>query len=161
MTSDVRAEDPGFEFGDVGESLEGFGEDIEEFFGDFLEGLDPGQLEEGSGEGDSKKGDSGEAVPGEGSQIPECSDLLMQYTNLFIEAVSGTPADELEASADELREKLPEDLHDELEIVISVALKVAEEGLASGGNLASPEYSQADRAITDYLVNGCSSGSFD
>jgi hypothetical protein len=175
MTSNVRPEDPAPELGDIGESLEGFGQDVEEFFGDLLEGLDPGSSGEGGNPGDSgnsgegggqgqgkAEGEGGgEAAPGPGSRSAECSDLLINYSNLYLSALSGATPKEIKDLASELRKSLPKDLHDDLEIVVSVATDLANGGLAGGGNLGSPGYSQADKAITDYLVDGCASESID
>lgn len=151
MTSDVRPEEPGIDLGNIDETLEGFGEDIQQFFGDFLEGIDLSDLPE----------DLGEAIPGLGSASPECAELLREYTTLFIDASMGAPTEDVEADAAEIRKALPEDLHDEFDIMISAAIEVAESDELGGGELFTPEYIEADRTITEYLVGSCGSGTSD
>lgn len=148
MTSDVRPEDPGLE---IDESLEGFGEDVQEFFGDVLEDLDLGDITEGLDE----------AIPGLGPNTPECAELMLKYTTLFVDAAQGAPAKDIQKDAAEIKKALPKDLHDELDTMVSAAIELAESDQPGGGELITPEYSQADVAITEYLVDGCSSEATD
>lgn len=118
----------------------------------------------GSGSGDEEGSDNTipdlddltESIPGL-EQMSDCLEITAAYGSLYFEALGG--ADGAEAAlqkAEELKSVLPEDLHDDIDVVADAIGQVAEEGLFSGSEaLDSPEYHAADEAITEYLAEQC------
>lgn len=99
-------------------------------------------------------GDITESVPGL-ENLGDCFDLATAYSSLYLQALSGDAA-EAQQKAEELKDQLPEELHDELDVVAAAIGEVAEEGPLGGSSaLSTPEYQEADTAITDYLQQEC------
>jgi hypothetical protein len=116
------------------------------------EGGDPG-ADSGS-EGSDEPGDITESIPGL-ENLGDCFDLATAYSSLYVQAISGDAA-EAQKQAEELKAQLPEDLHDDIDVVAAAIGEVAEEGPLSGSSaLTTPEYQDADSAITDYLQKEC------
>jgi hypothetical protein len=87
-------------------------------------------------------------------------EIAAAYGSLYFEALGGADgAEQAREKAEELKSVLPEDLHDDIDVVAETIGQVAEEGLFSGTDaLSSPEYLEADQAITAYLDEQCGSG---
>ena len=99
-------------------------------------------------------GDITDSVPGL-ENLGDCFDLATAYSSLYLQALSGDAA-EAQKQAEELKDQLPEELHDELDVVAAAIGEVAEEGPLGGSSaLSTPEYRDADAAITDYLQQEC------
>jgi hypothetical protein len=143
-------------------------------------GEDPAGGEEGDGDeegnGDEDAGGSSEdestsipdlddlteSIPGLG-ELGDCMEIAAAYGSLYFEALGGADgAEQAQEKAEELKSVLPEDLHDDIDIVAETIGQVAEEGLFSGSDaLSSPEYLEADQAITAYLDEQCGGGTGD
>lgn len=144
------ADDPAAEEDGSGGSGEGTGEE------------DAG----GSSEDDSTSipdlDDLTESIPGLG-ELGDCMEIAAAYGSLYFEALGGADgAEQAQEKAEELKSVLPEDLHDDIDVVAETIGQVAEEGLFSGTDaLSSPEYLEADQAITAYLDEQCGGGTGD
>ena len=131
---------------------------------------DSGESEEGDSGGSSDDettsipdlDDLTESIPGLG-ELGDCMEIAAAYGSLYFEALGGADgAEQAQEKAEELKSVLPEDLHDDIDVVADTIGQVAEEGLFSGSDaLSSPEYLEADQAITAYLDEQCGSGGSD
>lgn len=132
---------------------------------------DEGSGDQGSGDqgsGDEGSGDEGsdlsipdlddltETIPGLG-ELGDCMEIAAAYGSLYFEALGGADgAEEAQRKADELKSVLPEDLHDDIDVIADAIGEVAEQGIVDGSEaLSSPEYQAADQAINDYLAEQC------
>lgn len=97
-----------------------------------------------------------EAIPPLG-ELGDCLEIAAAYGSLYFEALGGGEgADNAKEKAEELKEVLPEDLHDDIDVIAAAIGQVAEEGLFNGSEaLDTPEYQTADEAITSYLNEQC------
>jgi hypothetical protein len=140
---------------------------------------DTGSEDSGSGSGEP---DGGTGEPGGGSEDPlelpdipdlpddlgditdglgeigDCLEIAALYGSLYFEAIGGADgAAEAERKAEELKEVLPADLADEIDVIAEAIGRVATEGITSDA-LGTPEYEAADEAIADYLTSACEGG---
>jgi hypothetical protein len=90
-------------------------------------------------------------------EFEDCFQLAATYSSLYLEALGGEDgARDAQNKAEELKDQLPDDLHDDIDVVADAIGEVAEEGLLSGSAaLETPEYQEADQAITDHLEQEC------
>lgn len=89
--------------------------------------------------------------------LEDCFQLAATYSSLYLEALGGEDgARDAQKKAEELKDQLPDGLHEDIDVVADAIGEVAEEGLLSGSAaLETPEYQEADRAITDHLQEEC------
>ncbi|MCP4434490.1 MAG: hypothetical protein GY812_03195 [Actinomycetia bacterium] len=132
---------------------------------------------EGSDSGSEDSGSSDSGIPGLDDledQIPDldelddqlpnlgdlddCFTLATEYASLYIQALGGEEgATAAQKEAEELKDVLPSDLHDDIDVVAEAIGKVASEGLLSGSEaLDTPEYNSANDAISEYFDKECS-----
>jgi hypothetical protein len=157
-TSEPRLKpDPDESAGNEGES--GSGSSGEDQGGSSEEGSGDSGESGGSGESDDSipdLDDLTESVPGL-EEMGDCMEIAAAYGSLYFEALGGADgAAQAQEKAEDLKSVLPEDLHDDIDVVAEAIGTVAEEGLFSGTDaLSSPEYLAADEAITAYLDEQC------
>lgn len=124
----------------------------------------------GSGSSDSGGSDSGsssdstlpdvgditESIPGL-ENMGDCLDLAASYSSLYLEALGGADgAKDAQAKAKEMKSQLPDDLHDDIDVVADAIGEVADKGIVNGSDaLSTSEYEDANTAITDYLTKEC------
>lgn len=103
--------------------------------------------------------DLAEEIPG----LENMSDCLSQaaaFSALYFDTLAGGDgAKDAQKQAEQLKSVLPEDLHDEIEVIAAAIAEVAEEGLMGGSDaLESEEYKKAEQAINKYFEEECGSG---
>lgn len=118
-------------------------------------------------EGDPSGGDdsAGSALGDLADQIPglenfgDCVDLLTNYVKLQAETFGGASgAADAQREAENLKGQLPEELHDDLDVVATAIGEVADGGLTGGtAPLETPEFKEADSNINAYFDQECGS----
>lgn len=100
-----------------------------------------------------------ESIPGL-DDMGDCITQATAFSSLYLEALGGEDgARDAQKKAEELKSVLPEDLHDDIEVISNAIGEVAEEGLLSGSDaLESKEYKAAEQAIQKYFEKECGSG---
>ncbi len=125
-----------------------------------------------SGDSGTDQGDSGsnpDEVPGlddlaEGipglENMDDCITQAAAFGSLYVEALGGeNGAKDAQRKAEGLKEVLPDDLHDEIDVISDAIGQVAEEGLFSGTDaLDTEEYQNAQEAISKYFDEECGAG---
>ncbi len=120
-----------------------------------------------SGSSDSGSSDSGEttipdldditdSIPGLGD-LEGCIGMATAYSSLYLEALGGEDgARDAQKTAEALKDELPSDLHDDIDVIADAIGQIAEEGLLNGSDaFETPEYKEADAAVTKYLQEEC------
>lgn len=100
-----------------------------------------------------------ESIPGLGD-MGDCINQAAAFSSLYFEALGGEGgAKEAQKKAEELKQSLPSDLHDDLDVISEAIGKVADEGLLSGTDaLDTEEYKKAEEAISKYFQEECGGG---
>lgn len=108
---------------------------------------------------DSEDGSEG-TIPDFGDELGDVGDCLeaaAAYASLALSALSSEDgAAEAQKQAEALKDQLPEELHDEIDVVAEAFGKVSSEGLIEGAEaLDSPEFNKANGAIEEYFTETC------
>lgn len=100
-----------------------------------------------------------ESIPGLGD-MGDCISQAAAFSSLYFETLGGEDgAKDAQRKAEELKKVLPDDLHDDIDVISKAIGQVAEEGLLSGTDaLDTDEYRQAEEAISKYFQEECGSG---
>jgi hypothetical protein len=100
-----------------------------------------------------------ENIPGLGD-MGDCISQAAAFSSLYFETLGGeNGAKDAQRKAEELKAVLPDDLHDDIDVISKAIGQVAEEGLLSGTDaLDTDEYRQAEEAISKYFQEECGSG---
>lgn len=107
-------------------------------------------------------GDEGGALPDlpdlpDEQQIQDCTELATAFFGLTAGVIGGP--DTLQSAVDDLdqvRDRFPQSVQDDLDVVIDAYRVVAEEGVFEGADeLTSQEFLDANTAITDFLQEQC------
>jgi hypothetical protein len=90
----------------------------------------------------------------------DCLAVLETYAGLAASAIGGPEAAaEARAAAEELKTSLPEDLHDDLDVIADAYAGIAEDGFLDGlGSFDDPEFATANENINAYLQENCGGG---
>ncbi len=124
--------DPADPFGELPEGFEDFGSGIDDMFEQF----------------ESELGVAG-----------ECLELLMKYAELMASSFGALPGSNgRDAVVDELRAALPENLHDDLQVVADALESLEHDGFAGATALADPAFLEANDAIVAWLQSSCDGG---
>jgi len=137
MTSEIRPTAPSDEFGSPDDpgaegTVPGLG-DIQDELGDLTDGL----------------GDLG-----------DCAELGLAYGQLVIIAfASDDPGTEIDAVIGELKDKVPAELQDDLQVVADTFADAGDGGILDAtGAMSDPAFSTANGAITDWISTQCVPG---
>lgn len=100
-----------------------------------------------------------ESIPGL-EDMGDCITQATAFSSLYFETLGGgSGAEDAQKKAEELKKVLPEDLHDDIDVISKAIGEVAEEGLMSGTDaLETEEYKAAEQAISKYFEEECGSG---
>lgn len=100
-----------------------------------------------------------ENVPGL-DNLGDCMKQAAAFSSLYFEALGGEEgAKGAQRKAEELKKVLPDDLHDDIDVISEAIGKVAEEGLLSGSDaLDTDEYHKAEDNISKYFEKECGGG---
>jgi hypothetical protein len=100
-----------------------------------------------------------ESIPGLGD-MGDCINQAAAFSSLYFETLGGEDgAKDAQRKAEELKAVLPDDLHDDIDVISKAIGQVAEEGLLSGTDaLDTDEYRQAEEAISKYFQEECGAG---
>lgn len=116
------------------------------------------------GDGDATGGssDDGDSPVGAGSmpdfgKLGDCMNAGLSYAGLALSAMGGPDGAKMaKEAAEALKDTLPKDLHDDLEVVAKAFATVAEKGIMQAGDaLDSKEFEKADDAISKYFDKVC------
>jgi len=101
-------------------------------------------------------GDIPDEISGLG-EMSDCFSLAATYGSLYFEALGGGDgAKGAEAKAEQMKEQLPESLHDDIDVIADAIGTVAEEGIINGSDaLDTDEYNEANDAISKYFEQEC------
>jgi hypothetical protein len=93
-------------------------------------------------------------------EVDECLEVASVYAGLAFSAIGGPEAaQQARERLEELKARLPEDLHDDLDVVADTFDRIAEEGIFGGADaLEDPAFEEANRAIEAYLREACGGG---
>jgi hypothetical protein len=97
-----------------------------------------------------------DSIPGLGD-LEGCIGMATAYGSLYLEALGGEDgARDAKKTAEELKDELPSDLHDDIDVIADAIGQIASDGLLSGSEaLDTPEYKEADAAVSKYLQEEC------
>lgn len=100
-----------------------------------------------------------ENIPGL-ENMGDCVTQAAAFGSLYMEALGGEDgAKTAQKKAEDLKAVLPDDLHDDIDVISEAIGTVAEEGIINGSDaLESKEYQRASDAITKYFDQECGSG---
>lgn len=100
-----------------------------------------------------------ESIPGLGD-MGDCISQAAAFSSLYFEALGNEDgAKDAKKKAEELKAVLPDDLHDDIDVISAAIGKVADEGLLSGTDaLDTEEYHNAEDAISKYFQEECGAG---
>ena len=115
------------------------------------------------GGGSKDGGSSDTSIPDLGSvagSMGSCMEVAGAYASLALGALGGPEgAKKSQQQAEQLKQKLPAELADDIDVVAQTFGKIADQGFLDGaGALNDPEFTKANRNITDYLQTTCSGG---
>ncbi len=125
---------------------------------------DDGAADDGDTSGGSSSDDGDSPIGSDSmpdfSQLGECMNAGLAYAGLAFSAMGGPDGAKMaKEAAASMKETLPKDLHDELEVVTKAFASVAEKGIMEGSKLLdSKEFEKADDAISKYFDEVCGEG---
>ena len=94
---------------------------------------------------------------GEFGDLGDCMSQATAYASLAMSALGGDDSGKsAEDALKDMKKSLPEDLHDDIEVLGEAYKKVAKDGFIKGGEaMDTPEFQQADEAISAYFEETC------
>ncbi len=118
---------------------------------------DPGSTAEESTDSTSVDPESDVTSSG---QLVDCFKQASTFSKMFTGILtSPDTAKDAQLQAEELKKVLPENLHDDIDVISKAIGEVAEKGVANGSEaMGTPEYESAVRAIGDYFAKECPGG---
>ncbi len=121
---------------------------------------DPSSSDSGSDNSNSDIPDIGDITDGLPDNLEGCLNLASAYASLYLEALGGEDgAAKAQKTAEELKGQLPSELHDDIDVIADAIGQVATKGVINGSDaLNSPEYNDADAALTKYFEQECGAG---
>jgi hypothetical protein len=92
--------------------------------------------------------------------LGDCMSQATAYASLAMSALGGDDSGKsAEKALKEMKATLPKDLHDDLDVLADAYKKVAKDGFIEGGEaMDTPEFQQADEAISAYFEETCGGG---
>ena len=88
--------------------------------------------------------------------LADCAEISTRWASLNLDTLGGGSSESIEEDSDALKALLPDDLHDDVDVISANMAKVADEGIvAAADDLDSEESSAANDAISDYLAETC------
>ncbi len=96
-------------------------------------------------------------IPGLDDELGDCLSQAAAFSSLYFEALGGEDgAKEAQRKAEELKDLLPDDLHDDIDVISEAIGQVAEEGLLSGTDaMETDEFNTATDNINAYFEDEC------
>jgi hypothetical protein len=114
---------------------------------------------------DSSGDDTETSIPGlddlpdlsEFGNLGDCMNQATAYASLAMSALGGKDsAATAEAAVEKLKQELPHDLSDDLDVLADAYRAVAEKGIIDGAEaMDTPEFDAADQHISDYFEKTC------
>lgn len=89
--------------------------------------------------------------------LGECMEAAAAYAGIALSALGGEDAaKDAEKALEGMKANLPDELHDDLELVANAYATMAKEGLIEGGEAVdTPEFNEASERISDYFDKEC------
>ena len=88
--------------------------------------------------------------------LADCAEISTRWASLNLDTLGGGTPESIEEDSDALKALLPDDLHDDVDVIADNMAKIADEGIAAAADdLDSEESSAANDAISDYLEETC------
>jgi hypothetical protein len=92
-----------------------------------------------------------------GGELGDCLSMAAAYASLYTDAFL-PGASGLEDSVKAFKDRLPSDLHDEIDTIAAAFGTIDEEGILSAGDaLDTDQFNDANDAVTEYLQVECQS----
>ena len=117
----------------------------------------PSEIEESV---DSLLDEANEALDGIGdipAGIGDCVDISLALGKIYVATVGGEQGmQDAQDAADELKDLVPSELDDDIDVIAKGIGTVAEEGFAAGGDaMNTEEFNSAMDAVSDYVNSEC------